>query len=98
MGYESRATPRSQYQHGAEASALVGQSVSDWSRAAQAAPTHSPAHLAGQRMIVVNLGEIKVSQRPQEVLVAHGLGSCVAIAAVDPVVKAAGLAHVVSSQ
>jgi len=41
-----------------------------------------------------SLGEISVVQRGDDVLVAQGLGSCVGIAAYDPVQKIAAVAHV----
>lgn len=45
--------------------------------------------------IMVGLGEVKISQDPESVLACLGLGSCVAIAAFDPVTKVGGMAHVV---
>lgn len=41
-----------------------------------------------------SLGELSVVQRGDDVLVAQGLGSCVGIAAYDPVQKIAAVAHV----
>ncbi|EKE03105.1 MAG: CheD, stimulates methylation of MCP protein [uncultured bacterium] len=43
----------------------------------------------------VRMGEIKVSKSPGAKLMAPGLGSCIGLTMYDPVVKAAGLAHVV---
>jgi chemotaxis protein CheD len=43
----------------------------------------------------VGLGEQAISQNPEDVLVAYGLGSCVGIAMVDPVSKISGLVHAV---
>ncbi|MBL8058301.1 MAG: chemotaxis protein CheD [Anaerolineales bacterium] len=43
----------------------------------------------------VGLGEIKLSRDPQDMLVAYGLGSCVAVAMYDPFTRAAGLLHAV---
>lgn len=43
----------------------------------------------------VGLGEIKVSADPAVTLVSYGLGSCVGLAAFDPVRRVAGMAHVV---
>lgn len=51
-----------------------------------AAPTQS---------IPVGLGEIGVTCYDSDPLVAHGLGSCIALCLFDPVSKVAGLAHVV---
>lgn len=45
--------------------------------------------------IAVGLGEVKVSGNPVEILVAYGLGSCVAVAMYDPVARVAGLLHAV---
>lgn len=45
--------------------------------------------------LAVGLGEIKISRNPQDTLVAYGLGSCVAVAVYDPVVRLAGLLHAV---
>jgi chemotaxis protein CheD len=43
----------------------------------------------------VGLGEVAVTRSDAEALVAHGLGSCIALCLFDPVSKVAGLAHVV---
>jgi chemotaxis protein CheD len=43
----------------------------------------------------VGLGEIGVARYDSDPLVAHGLGSCIALCLFDPVSKVAGLAHVV---
>ena len=45
--------------------------------------------------LAVGLGEIKFSRDAQDLLVAYGLGSCVAIALYDPQVRVAGLLHAV---
>lgn len=45
--------------------------------------------------ILVGLGEVKISEDPESVLACLGLGSCVAVAVFDPVVKVGGMAHVV---
>ncbi|MCJ7530707.1 MAG: chemotaxis protein CheD [Anaerolineales bacterium] len=45
--------------------------------------------------IVVGLGEIKISNSSQDVLVAYGLGSCLGIAMYDPVAQVAGMLHAV---
>jgi chemotaxis protein CheD len=44
--------------------------------------------------VVVHMGELAVARRPGDVLLARGLGSCVAVALVDPVASVAALAHV----
>lgn len=48
---------------------------------------------AGQR-VVVGIGEFAVSGSAADVLVTHALGSCVAVCIWDPVVRVAGLLHV----
>lgn len=45
--------------------------------------------------VSVGLGEQVISQDPETVLVAYGLGSCVAVSMVDPVRKISGLIHCV---
>ena len=44
-------------------------------------------------LLVAGIGEMVLSSSPESHLVAYGLGSCVALAAWDPRVKAGGLAH-----
>ncbi len=41
----------------------------------------------------VSIGEIVTSDKPNEVLVAYGLGSCVAVCLYDPVARIGGMAH-----
>lgn len=43
----------------------------------------------------VGLGEQAVSQDPEDILVAYGLGSCIGIVMVDPVSRISGLLHAV---
>jgi chemotaxis protein CheD len=43
----------------------------------------------------VRMGEIEVSRRPGDELIARGLGSCIGLALVDRVTGVAGLAHIV---
>lgn len=45
--------------------------------------------------IVIGMGEMQVSKDPQVVLTCLGLGSCIGLAAYDPVAKAAGMVHIV---
>lgn len=45
------------------------------------------------RLIVVGLGEYAISQDPQDILVAYGLGSCVGIGMYDQQTHLAGLLH-----
>ena len=51
------------------------------------------AFLFTQR-VVVGVGDMAVSNNPQITLSTYALGSCVAIAAYDPAMKAGGLLHV----
>ncbi len=48
-----------------------------------------------ERLIMVSMGQIAVSRDPGDVLVALGLGSCIAVCAYDPLIRAAGMIHVV---
>ena len=48
-----------------------------------------------ERLITVNMGQLKVSRQPGDVLAALGLGSCVAVCAYDPALGLAGMIHVV---
>jgi chemotaxis protein CheD len=45
------------------------------------------------QVLVAGIGEMVVTVDPSTVLVAYGLGSCVALSLWDPQVKAAALAH-----
>lgn len=49
---------------------------------------------AVERTVVVGLGEIRVTDDPEAVLVCLGLGSCVGVGAYDPVSKVGGMAHI----
>jgi chemotaxis protein CheD len=46
-----------------------------------------------RRVLVAGIGEMVLTRDPSDVLVAYGLGSCVALAAWDPQTKLAALAH-----
>ena len=48
-----------------------------------------------QEVVLVEMGEARVTRRATEVLVAHGLGSCIALCARDPAARVAGMAHIV---
>ena len=48
--------------------------------------------------VVVNLGEVRISRQPQEILVAYGLGSCVGVGMYDPVARVGGLLHAVLAE
>lgn len=43
--------------------------------------------------VVVGVGDGRLSNRPEDMLVTYALGSCIAVAAWDPVVKVGGLLH-----
>ena len=43
--------------------------------------------------IVVSISDMKVTNRSKDVLVTHALGSCLGLAAYDPVAQVAGLIH-----
>lgn len=43
----------------------------------------------------VGMGEIKISNKSGDMIVAPGLGSCIGLSMYDPIVKIAGMAHVV---
>ncbi len=52
--------------------------------------------VAQPQMIAVGLGEVAATRADaSESLVAHGLGSCIALCMFDPITRVAGLAHVV---
>jgi chemotaxis protein CheD len=54
-----------------------------------------PSNTANAEAISVEMAEIKVSTRLTDNLVAYGLGACVAVCLYDPVLRVAGMAHVV---
>lgn len=43
--------------------------------------------------LIIGIGECRVSRTPGNILVTHGLGSCIAIVIYDPVERVAGLLH-----
>ena len=45
--------------------------------------------------LIVGLGEVKVSNDPSVVLTCLGLGSCIGVAAYDPLAHVGGMAHIV---
>ena len=53
-------------------------------------PTKSSA---AEKPRTVAIGEIVVSATPEDVLVAYGLGSCVAICMYDPIARVGGMLH-----
>jgi chemotaxis protein CheD len=46
------------------------------------------------RTVAVGIGELFATREMSLVLAAYGLGSCIALSAYDPAIKAAGLAHI----
>ncbi|MGI5836424.1 MAG: chemotaxis protein CheD [Chloroflexota bacterium] len=50
--------------------------------------------MGDQVIVPVGIGELRVSNSLQEVLIAYGLGSCIGVSVYDPHAKVAGLAHV----
>lgn len=47
------------------------------------------------RVVPVGLGELKLSRRPDVILVTYGLGSCIALTAYDPILKVGAMAHII---
>jgi chemotaxis protein CheD len=47
----------------------------------------------GGSRIVIGIGECAVSNKPEDVLITHALGSCIAVCIWDPTVSVAGLLH-----
>jgi len=45
------------------------------------------------RRLAVGIGQCAVSNRPGDVLITHGLGSCIAVCVFDPQTTVAGLLH-----
>ncbi len=43
--------------------------------------------------VVVGVADMKVSNRPEEVLVTHALGSCLGVAIYDPMARVGGILH-----
>lgn len=44
-------------------------------------------------MLAVGVGELGVSDKPEEILVTYGLGSCIGVTIWDPVARVGGLLH-----
>jgi chemotaxis protein CheD len=44
--------------------------------------------------LVVGIGELVVSNRPEHMIVTHALGSCLGVTAHDPVARVGGMVHV----
>ncbi len=53
----------------------------------------SAAHDALKKRVVIGIGELAVSRNPEDVIVTHALGSCVAVCVFDPVSSVAGMLH-----
>jgi chemotaxis protein CheD len=52
-----------------------------------------PASAGRGARLVVGIGELAVSDSPDDVIVTHALGSCIAVCLWDPQVRVAGLLH-----
>jgi chemotaxis protein CheD len=61
--------------------------------AASTVPMTEMPRPASSRRVVVGIGEYAVSQNPDEVIVTHALGSCIAVCVFDPVAKVAAMLH-----
>jgi chemotaxis protein CheD len=48
---------------------------------------------ANGRRVVVGIGELAASDRPEEVIVTYALGSCIAVCLFDPAAKVAAMLH-----
>ena len=46
-----------------------------------------------ENLRTVSIGELIVSSAPEDVLIAYGLGSCVAVCVYDPVARVGGMLH-----
>lgn len=55
-------------------------------------------HRSAREAITVGMGEVRVTRRATDILVAHGLGSCIALCVRDPAARVAGMAHIVLPQ
>jgi chemotaxis protein CheD len=53
----------------------------------------NPALASASRRVVVGIGEFAVSDRPDDVIVTHALGSCIAVCLWDPDRQVGGLIH-----
>ena len=60
--------------------------------ATSAAPLPTPAAVPGV-VHAVSIGEMALSQKPGDLLIAYGLGSCVAVCLYDPALHLAGMIH-----
>ena len=56
-------------------------------------PSDVAAALDTPRRLIVGIGELAVSNHPGDVIVTHGLGSCVAVCVFDPEALVAGMLH-----
>jgi len=56
-------------------------------------PDAATSRAASAARMVVGIGEFAVSQGPDDTIVTHALGSCIAVCIWDPVVRVGGLLH-----
>jgi chemotaxis protein CheD len=57
------------------------------------APPGAPALPNDGHRLVVGIGEFAVADRPEDVIITHALGSCVAVCVWEPSLKVGGLLH-----
>jgi len=48
---------------------------------------------SGRDLLIVNISDMKLSSKPEDVIVTYSLGSCLGVTAYDPVVKVGGMIH-----
>ncbi|MCD4829051.1 MAG: chemotaxis protein CheD [Candidatus Cloacimonetes bacterium] len=46
------------------------------------------------KFVVVNIADMKVSQKPSDTIITYSLGSCIALVLYDPVAKIGGMIHI----
>jgi chemotaxis protein CheD len=56
-------------------------------------PEVAASHPAGQKPLIVGVGDCRVSADPHADIVTYALGSCIAVVIWDPVTKVGGLLH-----
>lgn len=56
--------------------------------------TTAPNTRTGAREIQVGIGQMQIADADDTVLVAHGLGSCIGLAAYDPIARVGAMLHI----
>ena len=46
------------------------------------------------KYVVVNIADMKVSEKPEETIITYSLGSCIALVLYDPLAKVGGMIHI----